>query len=274
MELINVSYFGSEFFKFITAVLAVAFFAIRILILYFRGARYVFLDRLWAASRGKDFHDDVFRKYHQGQLDVERFTFVYGIKSLETKAQVYDAISWSEDVGVALKSIAKAGRWVKWKERYVKRPNKSGTVICVFLYIAISLCSAVPLSGVLANNALMRFHESGTWVWVNSEQVRPVSTFTDHKWVVKKNQCKSDVVGDHQVQLSKTELSDLCKELSRPGFESVVSDAVYLQRVAMGLLLFLMFPLIWLIWVELMGRVWAFDIRKQISGSRNCIKSL
>ncbi len=78
------------------------------LILYLRGARYIFLDRIWFLIQKTGFHDGKLQAYHDKQLDLERFKFMHRIPAIENIDAAHAAKDWADKVGLSLRTMGKA----------------------------------------------------------------------------------------------------------------------------------------------------------------------
>lgn len=238
------------------------------LILYFRGARYIFLDRIWGLLHRKGFYDDQLRSYHENQLDIERFKFMHGIHSIENKAEVYDAIAWADQIGITLRSMCKARGWVNWKARLVKKPSKFGNVGWGLLYVVACLATCIPFAWALSGDMLVQFKDSKSWVWVDEHSARAVPFLVDKSWVLRKDDCQPGSSETNKTTLEPEEVQKLCENFGTLGLATQVSQTVYMQRWIMGLLtVFMLWP-IWLIFTAFIARISALDVKRRIDKVR------
>jgi len=233
-------------------------------ILYFRGARYIFLDRIWSLIHRKDFGDDVLRKYHEGQIDLERFKFMYGIRSIESLPAAYAAKAWADEIGLTLRTMGKARYWVNWETRQVKKASKLGDVLAWLLYIGVGIATCFPLAGAASNDMLVRFKESGSWVWVNDNRATELSFSFSKPWVLMKANCEVHPLNISEANLSAEEVKLLCRSFGTPELQSAVDKNVQAQRWIMGFLTVFMFGVLWAMFNALMVRLRAADVRRRI----------
>lgn len=234
------------------------------LILYFRGARYVFLDRIWSLIHRKDFGDEILRKYHEGQIDLERFKFMYGIRSIESLPAAYAAKAWADEIGLTLRTMGKARYWVNWETRQVKKASKLGDVLAWLLYVGVGIATCFPLAGAISNDMLARFKESGSWVWMNDNRATELSFSFSKPWVLTKADCEVRPLNMPDTSLSAEEAEILCGSFGTEELQSAVEENVRAQRWIMGFLTVFMIGVLWTVFMGLMVRLRAADIRRRV----------
>lgn len=246
------------------ALLPIALAVIVLLVLYLRGGRYVFLDRLWRLLHAKDFYDPALQRHHEQQLDIERFRVMYGARAIETLEAAYAALEWSREVQISLVKLAKAGRWVKWDERLIAKPRTLHTVANCVAALALYVMVFASAGLALTNEMLGRFVDSGTWIWLETDQARSANPWTENEWTLTRDNCDNDITNVIRKVLTLEEVQTLCNSFGTAELADDISDNVHIQRWTMGIATGVLVWLFYLVLLSLKRRIEAIDMRRRL----------
>lgn len=231
--------------------------------LYWRGARLVFLDRIWLLFHKREYYDEELRGYHQAQLDLERFKFMYRIPSIQSLSQARAAQDWATEVGMSLSEMVKARSWVDWEKKQIKDVSTSGNITVGLFCIVVALATTFPFVWAISGDMLVRFKASDTWVWVGGERARSIELFSkSDPWVLSQANC--DPASRPTTTLEPDEANMLCDSFGSDEFKTYVSEIVLLQRWVMGILTIMMVVVCRVAFIELFARLFAWDLKKRI----------
>ncbi|CAM5183699.1 hypothetical protein CDEF62S_05473 [Castellaniella defragrans] len=235
-------------------------------ILYLGGARYVFLDRVWFLIQRKGFHDEKLQAYHESQLDLERFKFMYRIREIENINAAHAAKDWADEVGLSLRTMGKARLWVDWEKQQINRPKTFGTIALALLFAAISITATIPTGWAIQNDVLVRFTKTKSWAWVGKKEARSFNLLSHTPWYLTKSTCNASTPSD--IPLSSEDKKELCNLFDTPEHNSYISNTVASQRWAMGPLAIIMLWLVYLSFQGFVTRLHAIDMKRAVERAR------
>ena len=258
--------FISSISSFWVLIVLVVFVVLVCLFLYSRGARYIFMDRIWTMVHKNGFYDSVLQREHERQLDLERFRVMYGIRDMETLAEAQSAVAWAGRLSLSLRELGRAGRWVKWKEERVRKPGLTEAAIIGALCLAFSFTTAFPLVFTVNDEALVKFKSSETWAWLGNQKVKSFRLLNDAPWEISKEHCGNKEKIKNETPLSMDEIDYVCHEIGTEAYGEQITRAVLAQRLAGGFLLMWFCLFLWVVYRDLFALLRAFDLHKRVHG--------
>lgn len=143
---------------------------------YNSGGDQTVLQRIWSFISRHEFDDQILKGYHRDQLELGKFFFMYGISAKSVHA-ARDAVHWARGMGVPLRKLAAAGKWVDFSTRTVYKPKRKSAIILYLMVVLIFLMAVFSMGISLKNYALIKPYEHNGWLWANNVKVYPVTLF-------------------------------------------------------------------------------------------------
>lgn len=247
----------------ISSLLAVVVFLFSIAYLKYKGAYFVFFNKIWSSFHREEFYDSLLDSERKNCLDLERFKAMYSIESVSCPRDASRAVKWSRALSIPLKNMGKAGRWVKWGACKVRKPSVD-RVIFTTLGFAFLLFLSAPFAILTFNSeAIIKFDESDVWAWQGKQGLRSFLKDGDERWFFDVSLCSSGVSNEIK-PLSLSDLESVCEAVESGSYFSQLESTVKLQRYFAGPFLIYFLFFIMLVIKELLSLQAAVNLYREV----------
>ncbi|MFT9639030.1 DUF6216 family protein [Alcaligenes phenolicus] len=253
----------SSSLTYFSSFLAVVVFFFSVAYLKYKGAYFIFFNKIWSSFHREEFYDSFLESERKNCLDLERFKAMYSIESVSCPRDANRAVKWSRSLSIPLKNMGKAGRWVKWGECKVSKPT-ADRVIFTTLGFAFLLFFSTPFAILTFNSeAIIKFDESDVWVWQGEQGLRSFLKYGDERWFFDVSICLNGVSNETK-PLSLSDLESVCEAVESGSYFSQLESTVTLQRYFAGPFLIYFLFFIMLVIKELLSLQAAVTLYREV----------
>ena len=140
------------------------------------GSIFTIFERAWRLLAGRlEASDPKLKTFLQETLDIEKFSFVYGLKP-ETIKEMHDLITWIDVYSIGVVNAQKARKWIDIKiPEIIKTPPKSYLVTRVVALVLCSLFVIMSSIPITSQFAVLKFKKTGTWFLMDSNMAQSIT---------------------------------------------------------------------------------------------------